>query len=615
MKIEELKRFLPDYLQRKGFNLHKGGVCPACGGGSKTPCFHYDGKAERVKCFSCGFSGDLIDLIANEYGLDNSGAVAKANEIYGDKRPPIKEAPIKENSTDYSEFIKSCAAASDQTDYFKRRGLSEKTVKEFQLGYEADYKNAVVPYPGENYYFKRGTQSTFKGKARGQEPLFNLSDLYNTSKEPVFITEGQFDALSFIECGAYAVALGSTERVKAFITQLEKKPTESPVIIATDADAPGNEAAAYLNRELKRLNIITFRMTMLDGCKDPNECLTTNRTAFEKLIDDAADAVFYLEETEKTEFQETYKKEYSINYICSFIDEIINKQNNGIPTGFKELDKALDGGIFPGLFIIGAESSLGKSTIILNIAEQIAEAGTDVIYFSLEMARRELMARSISKLSYINSKGQHAFTTKQILKGDPKEYRAAINLYKPIAKNLVLYEDQTGINVNELCEYAENHKRATGKTPVVILDYLQLIAPINANDTDKIKMDYTVKALKQLSQKLNTPVIAISSVNREGYGSRVTMKDFKESGAIEFSSDVLLGLNLAVTLEGSRPSEKQVDEALHSAPREMVLEILKNRNGERNHQIKFDYYSAYNYFKENDKGLEEFREFRAKKIF
>ena len=78
------------------------------------------------------------------------------------------------------------------------------------------------------------------------------------------------------------------------------------------------------------------------------------------------------------------------NYLQEFTNGIADSVNTPyIPTGFSNLDKILEGGLYEGLYIVGAISSLGKTTLITQIADQIAEAGEDVLIFSLEMARSE----------------------------------------------------------------------------------------------------------------------------------------------------------------------------------------------------------------------------------
>ena len=617
--MEFYKEYLTNYVENRTEKSRKNRsnyICPLCGSGTGTGesgAFSIDKKdPTKWKCFSCGESGDLIDLIEKTKNVDKQEALRIANDLYGNGTiEPIKRNVRLETSLkDFTSDLTSYFNRVNETDYFLKRGFSKETIEDFKLGY--DGKNAIIPF-NKYSYLARGIGSDFK-RNYGSPGLFNLQDLYNEEKQPVFICEGWADALSVYECEGYAVSTNSVENYKKLIKQLQDRPTNNPLIVAYDNDESGKKYTGILLEELKKLKVTckafdynNFKVT----CKDLNEYLQRDKTEFSDTIKKEEDEI----KKQFAEFSDPYKKGYAINKLDAFLKEIKEKKNEAIPTGFKELDKALDGGIFPGLFILGAESSLGKSTLVLNIAEQLADQGQDVIYFSLEMATRELIARSLSKLTFLfNGKKLDApgnKTTKQILKGNPEEYKEEIEAYKKIAGSLVLYEDQQGITIDDVVNYATGHKEETGKTPIIILDYLQLIAPRNANDTDKMKMDYSVKALKQLSQKLNTPVIAISSVNRAGYGDRVDMKAFKESGAIEFSSDVLLGLNLETTVRG-KTDAKEIDEALHDTPRKMVLEVLKNRNGERNKKISFLYYSGFNYFEDLAQNYEDFKASKKK---
>lgn len=103
------------------------------------------------------------------------------------------------------------------------------------------------------------------------------------------------------------------------------------------------------------------------------------------------------DEAEQAE-REAYLKTSTAHYLQSFIDGIPESVNTPcISTGFSSLDNVLDGGLYEGLYVIGAISSLGKTTLIAQIADQIAQAGTDVLFFSLEMARNELISKSVSR--------------------------------------------------------------------------------------------------------------------------------------------------------------------------------------------------------------------------
>lgn len=88
----------------------------------------------------------------------------------------------------------------------------------------------------------------------------------------------------------------------------------------------------------------------------------------------------------------------------------------------------------------------------------------------------------------------------------------------------------------------EAHIAQTGRVPVVLIDYLQIIAPVDVHFTDKQNTDRVVTALKKLSRAHEATVLAISSFNRENYNTLTSMASFKESGGIDYSADVLLGL-------------------------------------------------------------------------
>ena len=131
--------------------------------------------------------------------------------------------------------------------------------------------------------------------------------------------------------------------------------------------------------------------------------------------------------------------------------------------------------------------------------------------------------------------------------------------------------------VEEVC-------RVTGKPPVVFIDYLQMVAAPEGMEsaTDKQTTDRKILACKVMSRELGTPVIAISSLNRKSYYAPMALDSFKESGSIEYSADVVLGLQFPIMEqvkkeEDGRKVEQYVKE--NTAVREVEVKILKNRNG------------------------------------
>ena len=107
--------------------------------------------------------------------------------------------------------------------------------------------------------------------------------------------------------------------------------------------------------------------------------------------------------------------------------------------------------------------------------------------------------------------------------------------------------------------------------------------------------DNAILTFKRLSRDQKIPVIVISSFNRENYSTKVSMQAFKESGAIEYSTDVLIGLQL----RGVGGKIFDVDKAKSREPREVEAVILKNRNGKTGGKICYDFYAMFNYFSES----------------
>jgi replicative DNA helicase len=415
----------------------------------------------------------------------------------------------------------------------------------------------------------------------------------------VFIVEGEIDALSVVEAGGQAVALGSTANKNKFISFIGQNKPECLLILSLDNDEAGKKTQAEIADALKRLNTTFLESDINGGYKDPNEHLTNNFEAFRSII--RGDYLQEYENASKSE-RETYKRKAAGHLIDTFFEEI-NKNQVVVPTGFTEFDKILDGGLYEGLYIIGAVSSLGKTTFALQVGDQMAQQGYDVLVFSLEMSRQELMAKSISRLTFLNCDGklQNAKTVRSITVKD--KYMAcsqaekdlihkSANLYAEYGRNVYIFEGIGDIGVGEIKTTLQEHIAVTGRTPVIIIDYLQILAS-DTRGTDKQNTDKSVLELKRMSRDFKIPVIVISSFNRENYKAEVSMLAFKESGAIEYSSDVLLGLQF----KGAGPDLNDT-EVRRRNPREIQLKVLKNRNGRTGDMIDFEYYSMFNFFKE-----------------
>lgn len=615
MSNTDIKYFLKDYVEQHTEPSRKAGrnmyICPFCGsgnGGNHTGALGLYDNGTRFKCFSCGKNGDIGDFIAELEHITPGEGLQRARALYEGKQP-VKIEPVKKETTsaaDFTQFIEEAAARADLCDYYSRRGFKPETVAAFKLGYTINgngYINAVIPV-NNYFYMERGTAGEFK-RNNGKPAIFNIKDLYNEEGAPVFICEGWADALSVYEGEGYAISTNSAENWRLVIAALKEKPTSNPLIIAFDNDKKGNEAAELLKAALLELGYNSSRF-LPASAKDLNEMLTNDREAFINAVIEAEKGA------------ESAKDLYKGEYISAQLDDILNDFRNGKQgaksTGYKSLDMALGGGLFPGLSVIGAESSHGKSALVMNIAENMAEAGDDVLYFALEMTRAQLVARGLSKQSFLFTGKKTGYTAGEIKQNKAPDIAGAIEAYKKkIANHLIIIENFNGMTAEAIRDRVKQHIAQTGRVPVVVVDYLQMIAD-NQRQTEKQQTDHSIEILKGISAEHNAHILAISSLNRASYGEPVKMDAFKESGKIEYTADFVLGLSLAATKRG-RLTADQIDAEMKKQPRDMMLQVLKGRDIENRQTVELKYYSAYNLFVDPLGDLDEFKAKKAAGVF
>ena len=660
---------------RKG----KGIFCPLCGSGSGT---HGTGITEnpkkpgQLKCWSCNFQGDVIDLIQQETGADYNTALKNAAAELGIEidpyrqsaaadfaddgddrpaqnaqnapKPDFKESDDKKtgqqdktpgngaedataaNVTDYTEYYKECnARLSDPAalSYLQARGISELVADAYYLGYDPAWISPTVrksqaakgsdwtPAPtariimpiSKNHYVARAISPDVQKEfakmnetGGGKTAIFNRRALYG-DREAVFLVEGVFDALSIIEAGAAAVALNSTSNADKLIKQLEQEPTRATIILCLDNDEPGKKAAAVIKDGLTRLNISYVTADITGRYKDPNDALKGDRAAFEAAIQTA-------------EAQTAAKPDNVSNYIDNLMQGEIARLKAAADrkTGFETLDRK-SGGLYPGLYVIAATSSLGKTTFSLQIADNLAAAGHDVLFFSMEQSRLELVSKSLARITAQQDK-ETAVSSLTIRKGyAPEALKAAAAQYKEtIADRLSIIEGNFNCNISFIGDYIRRYIRRNQCSPIVFIDYLQILQPaeVNRRMTVKETVDNTVTELKRISREHDLTVFIISSVNRANYLTPIDFESLKESGGIEYTADVIWGLQLQCLNDPlfDDPQKKikekrqKIRQEKARDPRQIELLCLKNRYGIANFSCGFDYYPAHDLFVQTKPG-------------
>ena len=264
-------------------------------------------------------------------------------------------------------------------------------------------------------------------------------------------------------------------------------------------------------------------------------------------------------------------------------------------TGFDNLDAAQF--FSPGLYVIGATPTAGKTTFCWQLLEQLARRGESCIYCSYEMSRLELFSKSLAREVFRRAP-LTTLTAAGIRRGDWSaeldHVRADFSASRIDLSVLELQDetvDELLAMLKPLCTYKQ-------RAPVVCLDYLQIVP--TSRESTKLGIDDSVRKLKKFQRDTNTTFIVISSFNRTNYAQSVSFESFKESGNIEYTADVVLALQLNImnNLKGyNNLSElrKRIEQAKKQQPRQINLKCLKNRHG-TNYDCFFNYHSAHDCF-------------------
>ena len=218
--------------------------------------------------------------------------------------------------------------------------------------------------------------------------------------------------------------------------------------------------------------------------------------------------------------------------------EELNRQGldvTGTPTGFRDLDRMLSGLHPTNLLIVAARPGMGKTSLILNIAQNVAVNDIPVGIFSLEMSREEIVTRMLCSQGRIDSQ---RLRSGRLAESDfTKLSNAASVLYK----KPIFVDDSPGLTVTEIRAKSRRMRRRPG-LGLVIVDYLQLMQGSGGENRQQ-EIALISRSLKNLARELDVPIIAVSQLNRSLESreeKRPRLGDLRESGAIEQDADVVM---------------------------------------------------------------------------
>jgi len=237
----------------------------------------------------------------------------------------------------------------------------------------------------------------------------------------------------------------------------------------------------------------------------------------------------------------------------------------GISTGFRDIDEITSGLQDSDLIIIAGRPSMGKTALMMNIAESAVISGdSPVLVFSMEMPSDSLVLRMLSSLGRID---QSKIRSGQLGDDDWPRLTSAVTLLndKPL-----FIDDTPALTPNEIRSRSRRVAREHGKLGMILIDYIQLMQVSGTPENRAGEISEISRSLKAIAKEFKCPVIAGSQLNRgleQRPDKRPIMSDLRESGAIEQDADVIMAIYR--------------DEVYHDDAEKGIAEIiiLKQRNG------------------------------------
>ncbi len=664
--IPLIKDHLEDYLReiglptdpKKHFNCISGNNHDSYATMSFYPK-HRDGPC--IRCYMCGAQYDIFDLVgiyeridgfmprlrflADKYGyvldddrhgkaLGTSASVSRSfDKKVGDGKLVTEKkgyAPVivrrdgkdmKLSPKDFLEQSRKTGEFYKTIGYLATRGIDEGLAKKFGFGYEPayyDYQSKeywevlVIPCSEEGGVVRNIGQSGVgnnRYRMVGPKGVWNAGALFEAVKTdcPVVVTEGHFDALSVVSAGGLAVALGGCDSSMLFgqLDEVFRQTSKKPYLVAAldedEAGIKGSEKLCTVAKEKK------FEYTVLPefygGCKDLNDHFVKDGARFRELvrrISQPGGVEDYL-------YDKNGQNSIYLRQLMHDIQGCKTELDKKVSTGFEKLDEILDGGLSYGLHILGAIPAIGKTTFVLQLVDNIAMQDHHILFYSLDMARFELIGKSVSRLTYdickasgYNldvAKSASDFLTgsryKDYSKLEKKVICDAVEKYYKYGNLIYSYDNLPRFTPAEIDKQVAEHIRRKRRKPMVVVDYMQMIKSDPTAD-DKRNVDNVLVALKDIAMRHMVPVVGISSFNREGYWAKALYSAIKSSGDGEYYANTILALEYP----GIGTNNFDLEKARNAFPCKVDLVVLKNKMASCGGRIHFDFYNKFNKFVE-----------------
>jgi replicative DNA helicase len=256
----------------------------------------------------------------------------------------------------------------------------------------------------------------------------------------------------------------------------------------------------------------------------------------------------------------------------------------GLPTGYSQLDNLLSGLQSSELIILAARPAMGKTSLALNIAENVVlRQEQPVAIFSLEMSKEALLLRLLASQARVDS---HKFRTGHISRED---FQRMTTLLGQLGDAPLWVDDMGSTTVAEMGAKARRLKRDKGLA-LLIVDYLQLVTARGRFGNRQEEVASISRGLKALAKELKVPVLVLSQLTRapERDDRRPQLADLRESGAIEQDADVVMFIHRPYLFKPDMPDEDR-------AKAELI--VAKQRNGPTD-RVQFVFLGSFTRFEE-----------------
>lgn len=283
------------------------------------------------------------------------------------------------------------------------------------------------------------------------------------------------------------------------------------------------------------------RRRLIRATAQIREIASDERVGITEVLNQSQEAVFDLSQTDT---QRGFVPIHTLlRESLDAVERLYHKQTRflGVPTGFMDFDH-LTSGLQPGnLIIIAARPSMGKTTLVLNIAQNVAvEQRRPVAVFSLEMPSPDIAMRMLATEARIDFK--------QLRTGNFSEehWRPLTESASRLAAAPILINDNRGLTVQSLRAEGRRLKGEHSDLALIIVDYLQLLRGTGKYHAREQEISEISRALKILAWELNVPIVACSQLSREierRPDKRPQLSDLRESGAIEQDADLVAFLH------------------------------------------------------------------------